>query len=132
MGTETDIERTGSVERINKPPFDGHGILAETTVDIEVGDLTSSAEDLDSEKTGQMQLERQTRQQYEWEKATPRYGRTTTNITAKEVMFPEENERRSEQTERESGSRGRSDGRNSPTRSEGQSASEETRIGQAV
>ncbi len=132
MGTETDIERTGSVERINKPPFDGHGILAETTVDIEVGDYTSSAEDLESEKFGQMQLERQTRQDYEWEKTTPRHGKMTTNISAKEVIFTEENERKSEQTERESRSKGRSDGRNSPTSSEDPGASDETRIGRAV
>lgn len=132
MGTETDIERTGSVERINKPPFVGHGILAETTVDIEVDDFNSSAEDLDSEKKGQMQIEGLTRQQYEWENMAPRNGKTITNISAKETMFPEENRRTSEQTERESGSRGRSEGRNSPTRLEGQGASEETRIGQAV
>ncbi len=132
MGTETDIERTGSVERINRPPFDGHGILAETTVDIEVDEFTSSAEDLDTEKNGQMQFEGQNRLQHEWEKTTPSHARTTTNISAKEIMFLETNERRSEQIERESESRGRSERRNSPTRSQNQSASEETKIGQAV
>ncbi|KAF7506658.1 hypothetical protein GJ744_011487 [Endocarpon pusillum] len=119
MGTETDIERTGSVERINKPPFDGHGILAETTVNIEVDGFTSSADDLDSEENAQMQFEGQSRAQYDWEMTDPRSARKSTNISAKEIMFPEESERRREQTERENRGRGGSERRDAPARSGG-------------
>ena len=73
MGTETDIERTASVERINKPPFAGHGILAETTVNIEVDDYTSSLEELgSSEKQVQLQQpDGHDRIQYGWEQTGP-------------------------------------------------------------
>ena len=75
MGTETDIERTGSVERINRPPFEGHGILAETTVDIDFGELTPSVEDVDTEKQGR------DRTRYEWEEKEPKYPREDTRVS---------------------------------------------------
>ncbi len=70
IGTETDIERTGSAERINKPAFDGQGILAETTVDIDVDEGTTSSADDDDDlaKHGNtLRLHGDDQTRYEWE-----------------------------------------------------------------
>jgi hypothetical protein len=88
MGTETDIERTASVERINKPPFAGHGILAETTVNIEVDDYTSSMEELgSSEKQSQvLHLDGHDRIQYGWEQTGPGHQpKTDAAVSVREV-----------------------------------------------
>jgi hypothetical protein len=72
LGTETDIERTGSAERINKPPFDGHGILAETTINIDIDDFTSSKSDIGLEKHHEPHLYSQDQIRYEeWEDKPP-------------------------------------------------------------
>jgi hypothetical protein len=85
MGTETDIERTASVERINKPAFAGHGILAETTVNIQVDDYTSSVEELGSEKMNQVQLDGHDCIHYGWEQTGPVYGKTETDVSVREM-----------------------------------------------
>lgn len=83
MGTETDIERTGSAERINRPPFEGHGILAETTVHIDVADYNSSDGDICLEKHGQTRhVPGQCGMPYGWEGEAPPEIRPETGITA--------------------------------------------------
>jgi hypothetical protein len=83
-GTETDIERTGSAERINKPAFEGRGILAETTVDIDIDEGTS--DDLDVEKHGNHHPQHHDRMRYEWDRS-PTHLRTDTNISGREVVI---------------------------------------------
>jgi hypothetical protein len=77
MGTETDIERCGSVERINKPAFDGQGILTETTVEIDVDEGSSSIDDVDlGRPAGRIHHhhgEDSDRMRYEWEEKGPNW-----------------------------------------------------------
>lgn len=68
MGTETDIERTGSAEQINRPPFDGPGIFTETTVEIDIDEgARSSIDDVEMGKAHNHHAD--TRTPYEWEKS---------------------------------------------------------------
>lgn len=90
VGTATDIERTSSAERINKPPFEGRGILAETTVDIDFDDTdegTSSVDDGHSEKHGHVHAlrHRQDRPPPEWESSwiSPKTGTEASSIETK-------------------------------------------------
>lgn len=70
MGIETDIERSDSAQRINKLPFGSHGILTETTVEIDIDELTPSVEDLDLENNlGQIRPHERDRTHFEWGKA---------------------------------------------------------------
>jgi hypothetical protein len=117
MGTETDIERNDSAERINRPPFQGQGILAETTVDIDIDEGTSSIDDLDIEKHGHMHhANSQRRPRYDWEKSST-HNRTDTNISAREVTITggrdnDSTQRKSEEADRNK--RDRSERRRTP------------------
>jgi hypothetical protein len=67
MGVETEIEPTESAEKINKPSFQGQGILTETTVEVEFDEGHSSdVEDIDLEKLDP-RVSRPDRARYGWE-----------------------------------------------------------------
>jgi hypothetical protein len=71
MGVETDIEPTESAEKINKPSFQGEGILTETTVEVAYDEgARSEADDIDLEKSDP-QHHRPGRAPYLWESSNP-------------------------------------------------------------
>ena len=86
MGVETGIQRTDSAERINKPPFGGRGILAETTVNIDIDEGSSSVEDMDLEMQSQTTSHGRNRMHYGWDRS-PSHTRTDTNASAHEVTI---------------------------------------------
>jgi hypothetical protein len=105
MGVETGIQRTDSAERINKPPFGGRGILAETTVNIDIDEGSSSIEDMDLEMQSQNNSHGRNRMHYGWDRS-PSHTRTETNASAHEVIITggketEMTERRLESHERD-------------------------------
>lgn len=140
MGVETGIQRTDSAERINKPPFGGRGILAETTVNIDIDEGSSSIEDLDLEmqSQGQTNPRGRNRMQYGWDRS-PSHTRTDTNASAHEVTITGGKEAAAVVTERRLESRDR-DGEREKRRerrktpeAEGHARPEETSfVGQAV
>lgn len=84
---EAGISRTASVERINKPAFGGHGILAETTVniDIEPGS-NSSADDLDLQVPARIHGTDHNRMSRGWDRSRV-YTRADSHAIAHEVTI---------------------------------------------
>lgn len=66
-GTETEVEGTGSADQINKHQLGGNGILAETTVDIDIGEDHRSSSSVDVEKSAGGH--EQDRMRYEWDRS---------------------------------------------------------------